>query len=113
MFKYDIIAPTVTLESVVDSPNFSIFYTNVSPVPFSISFSESIISFADSDGCGPVGGSMRLRLQWAVAMRCALSSLNLTEIRIARAGSMGQRPAQQRHGGPLGDVRRGLRSGMP
>ena len=31
----------------------------------------------------------------AVAMRCALSSLNLTEIRIARAGSMGQRPAQQ------------------
>jgi hypothetical protein len=62
---------------------------------------------------GPVGGSMRLRLQWAVAMRCALSSLNLTEIRIARAGSMGQRPAQQRHGSPLGDVRRGLRSGMP
>jgi hypothetical protein len=49
VFKYDIIAPTVTLESVVDSPNFSIFYTNVSPVPFSISFSESIISFADSD----------------------------------------------------------------
>ena len=49
VFKYDVVAPTVTLESMVVAPNFSIFYTNVSPVPFQLNFSEAVTSFVDTD----------------------------------------------------------------
>jgi hypothetical protein len=48
-FKYDIVAPTTTLTTQVVSPVYSQLYTNVSPVPFSVVFSERVQSFTASD----------------------------------------------------------------